>query len=297
MFDEFEAMMRQTVFVSATPADYEAAHTSQVVEQLVRPTGLVDPTLSVRPASTQVDDVLSEINKRVLVGERVLVTTLTKRMAEDLTDFLSEHGIKVRYLHSDIDTVERVEIIRDLRAGLFDVLVGINLLREGLDIPEVSLVAILDADKEGFLRSTRSLIQTIGRAARHVHGMAILYGDRETDSMKRAIDETNRRRAKQIAHNLENNITPRSVNKKIKDMIDGVYDLDEMRAEKIAAQDRKKYDVLSEKQMELTIKRLEREMLEAARNLEFEKAAKLRDELRMMRHKMLVLGGSESSAA
>jgi excinuclease ABC subunit B len=297
MFDEFEAMMRQTVFVSATPADYEAAHTSQVVEQLVRPTGLVDPTLSVRPASTQVDDVLSEINKRVLVGERVLVTTLTKRMAEDLTDFLSEHGIKVRYLHSDIDTVERVEIIRDLRAGLFDVLIGINLLREGLDIPEVSLVAILDADKEGFLRSTRSLIQTIGRAARHVHGMAILYGDRETDSMKRAIDETNRRRAKQIAHNLENNITPRSVNKKIKDMIDGVYDLDEMRAEKIAAQDRKKYDVLSEKQMELTIKRLEREMLEAARNLEFEKAAKLRDELRMMRHKMLVLGGSESSAA
>jgi excinuclease ABC subunit B len=297
MFDEFEAMMRQTVFVSATPADYEAAHTSQVVEQLVRPTGLVDPTLSVRPASTQVDDVLSEINKRVLVGERVLVTTLTKRMAEDLTDFLSEHGIKVRYLHSDIDTVERVEIIRDLRAGLFDVLVGINLLREGLDIPEVSLVAILDADKEGFLRSTRSLIQTIGRAARHVHGMAILYGDRETDSMKRAIDETNRRRAKQIAHNLENSITPRSVNKKIKDMIDGVYDLDEMRAEKIAAQDRKKYDVLSEKQMELTIKRLEREMLEAARNLEFEKAAKLRDELRMMRHKMLVLGGSESSAA
>jgi excinuclease ABC subunit B len=297
MFDEFETMMRQTVFVSATPADYEAAHTSQVVEQLVRPTGLVDPTLSVRPASTQVDDVLSEINKRVLVGERVLVTTLTKRMAEDLTDFLSEHGIKVRYLHSDIDTVERVEIIRDLRAGLFDVLVGINLLREGLDIPEVSLVAILDADKEGFLRSTRSLIQTIGRAARHVHGMAILYGDRETDSMKRAIDETNRRRAKQIAHNLENSITPRSVNKKIKDMIDGVYDLDEMRAEKIAAQDRKKYDVLSEKQMELTIKRLEREMLEAARNLEFEKAAKLRDELRMMRHKMLVLGGSESSAA
>ena len=297
MFDEFEAMMRQTVFVSATPADYEAAHTSQVVEQLVRPTGLVDPTLSVRPASTQVDDVLSEIYKRVLVGARVLVTTLPKRMAEDLTDFLSEHGIKVRYLHSDIDTVERVEIIRDLRAGLFDVLVGINLLREGLDIPEVSLVAILDADKEGFLRSTRSLIQTIGRAARHVHGMAILYGDRETDSMKRAIDETNRRRAKQIAHNLENNITPRSVNKKIKDMIDGVYDLDEMRAEKIAAQDRKKYDVLSEKQMELTIKRLEREMLEAARNLEFEKAAKLRDELRMMRHKMLVLGGSESSAA
>jgi excinuclease ABC subunit B len=296
-FDEFETMMRQTVFVSATPADYEEAHASQVVEQLVRPTGLVDPTLSVRPASTQVDDVLSEINKRVLVGERVLVTTLTKRMAEDLTDFLSEHGIKVRYLHSDIDTVERVEIIRDLRAGLFDVLVGINLLREGLDIPEVSLVAILDADKEGFLRGARSLIQTIGRAARHVHGMAILYGDRETDSMKKAIDETNRRRAKQIAHNLKNSITPKSVNKRIKDMIDGVYDIDEKRVEKKAAQDRKKYDVLSEKQMETAIKRIEREMLEAARNLEFEKAAKLRDELRILRNKMLVLGGPESSAA
>ncbi|MFN8988227.1 MAG: helicase-related protein, partial [Burkholderiales bacterium] len=296
-FDEFETMMRQTVFVSATPADYEEAHTSQVVEQLVRPTGLVDPILSVRPASTQVDDVLSEINKRVLVGERVLVTTLTKRMAEDLTDFLSEHGIKVRYLHSDIDTVERVEIIRDLRAGLFDVLVGINLLREGLDIPEVSLVAILDADKEGFLRGARSLIQTIGRAARHVHGMAILYGDRETDSMKKAIDETNRRRAKQIAHNLKNSITPKSVNKRIKDMIDGVYDIDEKRVEKKAAQDRKKYDVLSEKQMETAIKRIEREMLEAARNLEFEKAAKLRDELRILRNKMLVLGGPESSAA
>jgi len=296
-FDEFEAMMRQTVFVSATPADYEAAHTAQVVEQLVRPTGLVDPTLSVRPATTQVDDVLSEINKRVLVGERVLVTTLTKRMSEDLTDYLAEHGVKVRYLHSDIDTVERVEIIRDLRAGMFDVLVGINLLREGLDIPEVSLVAILDADKEGFLRSSRSLIQTIGRAARNVNGMAILYADRETESMKKAIGETNRRRTTQIAHNLANNITPRSVTKKIKNMIDGVYDMDEKRTEKKAAQDRKKYEVLTEKQMETAIKRIEREMLDAARNLEFEKAARLRDELRIMRNKMLVLGGPESSAA
>jgi excinuclease ABC subunit B len=296
-FDEFEAMMRQTVFVSATPADYEDAHTAQVVEQLVRPTGLVDPTLSVRPATTQVDDVLSEINKRVLVGERVLVTTLTKRMAEDLTDFLSEHGIKVRYLHSDIDTVERVEIIRDLRAGMFDVLVGINLLREGLDIPEVSLVAILDADKEGFLRSARSLIQTIGRAARHLHGMAILYADRETESMKKAIGETNRRRTKQIAFNLANNITPRSVSKGIKDMIDGVYDIDEKRSEKKVAQERRTYEAMSEKQMEASIKRLEREMLESARNLEFEKAAKLRDELRQLRNRMLLMGGKESDAA
>lgn len=297
-FEEFEGMMRQTVFVSATPADYESAHAAQVVEQVVRPTGLVDPTLSVRPATTQVDDVLSEINKRVKVGERVLVTTLTKRMSEDLTDYLAEHGVKVRYLHSDIDTVERVEIIRDLRRGVFDVLVGINLLREGLDIPEVSLVAILDADKEGFLRGTRSLIQTIGRAARNVNGTAILYADRETDSMRNAIAETNRRRTKQIAHNLANNITPRSVNKKIKDMIDGVYDVDalrdEKRTEKQAAQERKKYDLLSEKQMETAIKRVEREMLEAARNLEFEKAANLRDELKRLRDKMLILGGKDA---
>jgi excinuclease ABC subunit B len=296
-FDEFEAMMRQTVFVSATPSDYEAKHQGQVVEQVVRPTGLVDPTLSVRPASTQVDDVLSEINKRILVGERVLVTTLTKRMAEDLTDFLSEHGIKVRYLHSDVDTVERVEIIRDLRAGMFDVLVGINLLREGLDIPEVSLVAILDADKEGFLRSTRSLIQTIGRAARNLNGMAILYADRETDSMKAAIAETNRRRTKQIAFNMANNITPRGVVKRIKDIIDGVYDIDEKRTEKKAAQDRKKYEILNEKQLEAAIKRTEKEMLESARNLEFEKAAQLRDELRSLRNKLLILGGSEGEAA
>ncbi len=300
-FDEFESMMRQTVFVSATPADYEAAHTGQVVEQLVRPTGLVDPILIVRPASTQVDDLLSEVNKRVVNQERVLVITLTKRMVEDLTDYLAENGIKVRYLHSDIDTVERVQIIRDLRAGLFDVLVGINLLREGLDIPEVSLVAILDADKEGFLRSTRSLIQTIGRAARHINGTAILYADKETNSMQNAIGETNRRRAKQIAFNTANGIVPRSVSKGIKDMIDGVYDLDDRRAgmatEKKAAQDRKRYDVLSEKQLETTIKRLEREMMDAARNLEFEKAAQTRDELRALRNKLLIVGGGDSTAA
>ena len=298
-FDEFEAMMRQTVFVSATPADYEAAHTAQVVEQLVRPTGLVDPILHVRPASSQVDDLLSEVNKRVVNQERVLVTTLTKRMAEDLTDYLAENGVKVRYLHSDIDTVERVQIIRDLRAGLFDVLVGINLLREGLDIPEVSLVAILDADKEGFLRSSRSLIQTIGRAARHINGTAILYADKETESMRKAIGETNRRRATQISFNKANGIVPRSVSKGIKDMIDGVYDLDDRRAglatEKKAAQDRKRYDVLSEKQLETAIKRLEREMVEAARNLEFEKAAQARDELRTLRNKLLVVGGGDSA--
>ena len=297
-FDEFEQIMRQTVFVSATPADYEAKHAAQIVEQVVRPTGLVDPLIFVRPASTQVDDVLSEINKRVAVNERVLVTTLTKRMSEDLTDYLSEHGVKVRYLHSDIDTVERVEIIRDLRSGLFDVLVGINLLREGLDIPEVSLVAILDADKEGFLRGARSLIQTIGRAARNLNGTAILYGDKETDSMKFAISETNRRRAKQIQHNLDNGIVPKSVTKKIKDIIDGAYNVDEKRAsqsrDRKAAQDRKKYDVLSEKQMETAVKRVEREMMEAARNLEFEKAGKLRDELRMLRNRML-LGGLDAS--
>ena len=298
-FDEFEAMMRQTVFVSATPADYEAAHQGQVVEQLVRPTGLVDPILHVRPASTQVDDLLSEVNKRVVNQERVLVTTLTKRMAEDLTDYLAENGVKVRYLHSDIDTVERVQIIRDLRAGLFDVLVGINLLREGLDIPEVSLVAILDADKEGFLRSTRSLIQTVGRAARHINGTAILYADKETNSMRNAIGETNRRRATQIAHNKKNGIVPRSVSKGIKDMIDGVYNLDDRRTEqateKKAAQDRKKYDVLSVKQIETAIKRLEREMVDAARNLEFEQAAKLRDELRMLRNKLLVVAGGDAT--
>jgi excinuclease ABC subunit B len=290
-FEEFETMMRQTVFVSATPADYEAAHAAQVVEQVVRPTGLVDPTLHVRPASTQVDDLLTEIKARIAVTERVLVTTLTKRMAEDLTEYLHEHGIKVRYLHSDVDTVERVEIIRDLRAGVFDVLVGINLLREGLDIPEVSLVAILDADKEGFLRSTRSLIQTIGRAARHLNGTAILYADRVTDSMKKAIAETDRRRAKQVTFNAERGIVPKSVVKRIKDIIDGVYDLDGERAERKAAQERKKYDILSEKQLEVAIRKTEREMLQAARDLEFEQAAKLRDELKRLRDRMLILGG------
>src|SRR3954453_6163075 len=235
-FDEFEILMKRTVFVSATPADYEHAHQSQVVEQVVRPTGLVDPQIEVRPASTQVDDLLSEINERIKVNERVLVTTLTKRMAEDLTDYLAEHGVKVRYLHSDIDTVERVEIIRDLRLGEFDVLVGINLLREGLDIPEVSLVAILDADKEGFLRSGRSLIQTIGRAARNLNGKAILYADKMTDSMKAAIGETERRRTRQLAWNEKMGITPVGVQKRIKDLIEGVYDPDEAKKEQRAAQ-------------------------------------------------------------
>ncbi len=290
-FDEFEAIMRQTVFVSATPAEYEKQHQGQVVEQVVRPTGLIDPVLEVRPASTQVDDLLSEINKRVAVEERVLVTTLTKRMAEDLTDYLHEHGVKVRYLHSDIDTVERVEIIRDLRAGMFDVLVGINLLREGLDIPEVSLVAILDADKEGFLRSERSLIQTIGRAARHINGMAILYGERITDSMRKAIDETDRRRAKQVAFNTLHGIEPKGVQKRIKDLIDGVYNIDDKRADKSrlkkAAQDTSQYELLGPNDIEKQLKKLEKDMLDAARNLEFERAAKLRDELKVMRTRML----------
>ncbi|MDX2218711.1 MAG: excinuclease ABC subunit UvrB [Burkholderiales bacterium] len=292
-FDEFEKMMRQTVFVSATPADYEKQHQGQVVEQVVRPTGLIDPVLDIRPVSTQVDDLLSEINKRVAVEERVLVTTLTKRMAEDLTDYLHEHGVKVRYLHSDIDTVERVEIIRDLRAGMFDVLVGINLLREGLDIPEVSLVAILDADKEGFLRAERSLIQTIGRAARHINGMAILYADRITDSMRKAIDETERRRAKQIAFNEANGIVPRGVSKRIKDLIDGVYSIDDKRSDKAklkkAAQDTAQYELLGPNDIEKKIKKLEKDMLDAARNLEFERAAKLRDELKVLRNRMLEL--------
>jgi excinuclease ABC subunit B len=282
-FEEFEGLMPQTVFVSATPAKYEAEHTGQVVEQLVRPTGLVDPLIEVRPVGTQVDDLMSEAKKRTAVGERVLVTTLTKRMAEDLTDYLAEHGIKVRYLHSDIDTVERVEIIRDLRLGEFDVLVGINLLREGLDIPEVSLVAILDADKEGFLRSERSLIQTIGRAARHLHGTAILYADRITDSMKRAMDETERRRNKQIAFNTEHGIVPRGVIKRIKDIIDGVYDADASRQELKAAQTVAEYKVLDEKALTKRIKKLEKEMLDAAKNLEFEKAAELRDQLKQLK--------------
>ncbi len=285
-FDEFERLMPQTVFVSATPADYEREHQQRVVEQVVRPTGLVDPVLLVRPASRQVDDVMSEITERVKRNERVLVTTLTKRMAEDLTEYLSEHGIKVRYLHSDVDTVERVEIIRDLRLGAFDVLVGINLLREGLDLPEVSLVAILDADKEGFLRSARSLIQTIGRAARHLNGMAIMYGDTVTASMRKAIDETERRRAKQTAFNEANGIVPRGVSKRIKDLIDGVYDAEQGRREVQAARNDALASTLSEKDLAREIKRVEKEMLEHARNLEFEQAAAKRDELRRLKERL-----------
>jgi len=287
-FDEFEGLMPQTVFISATPADYEAMHAGQVVEQLVRPTGLVDPILEVRPAQHQVDDLLSEVTARVKVGERVLVTTLTKRMAEDLTDYLNEHGIKVRYLHSDIETVERVEIIRDLRLGVFDVLVGINLLREGLDIPEVSLVAILDADKEGFLRSTRSLVQTIGRAARHINGKAILYGDKVTDSMKRAIDETTRRRNHQLAYNVTHHITPVGVVKRIKDIIEGIYDPETANEQRLASSAIAQFHGLSEKQLEARLKVLEKEMLEAARNLDFETAATRRDELKALRDFLLL---------
>ena len=291
-FDEFESKMRQTVFVSATPAAYEKEHADQVVEQVVRPTGLVDPQIVVLPASTQVDDLMTQIQLRVKKNERVLVTTLTKRMAEQLTDFLGEHAIKVRYLHSDIDTVERVEILRDLRLGTFDVLVGINLLREGLDIPEVSLVAILDADKEGFLRSERSLIQTIGRAARNLNGMAILYGDKITDSMRRAIDETDRRRNKQIAFNLANNITPVGVVKHIRDLIDGVYNPQAARAELDAAQEHARYELMSVKQISKEIKRLEKSMLDHAKNLEFEKAAQVRDQLAQLK---LQLFGSDGA--
>ena len=292
-FDEFERKMRQVIFVTATPADYEKTHADQVVEQLVRPTGLVDPLVEVRPAMHQVDDVLQEIRQRIEIGERVLITTLTKRMAEQLTDYLDENGVKVRYLHSDIDTVERVEIIRDLRLGAFDVLVGINLLREGLDIPEVSLVAILDADKEGFLRSERSLIQTIGRAARNVNGRAILYADRITDSMRRAIDETERRRARQVAHNEANGITPRGIRKQVRDLIDGVYsdkakdDLARFEQIREAAQ----VEALSEKDLGKRIKQLEKQMLEHARNLEFEQAARLRDQLALLREQAFGSGG------
>ena len=293
-FDEFEGKMRQTIFVSATPADYETTHAGQVVEQVVRPTGLIDPAIEVRPASSQVDDLMNEITDRVRKNERVLVTTLTKRMSEQLTEFLSDNGIKVRYLHSDIDTVERVEIIRDLRLGTFDVLVGINLLREGLDLPEVSLVAILDADKEGFLRSERSLIQTIGRAARNLNGKAILYGDKVTDSMRRAIDETDRRRTKQIAFNLANNITPVGIKKEIKDLIDGVYSPQEARAELQAAQETAKYESMSEKQVSKEIKRLEKLMVDHAKNLEFEKAALVRDQLRIVKEQLFGAAGSDN---
>jgi len=289
-FEEFESKVRQCVFVSATPADYEKDHAGQVVEQLVRPTGLVDPEVIVRPASTQVDDVLSEIRAVTTEGWRVLVTTLTKRMAEDLTDFLSEHGVRVRYLHSDIDTVERVEIIRDLRLGVFDVLVGINLLREGLDIPEVALVAILDADKEGFLRSERSLIQTIGRAARNLQGRAILYADRITDSMQRALEETGRRRDRQQSFNEAHGIVPRGVDKAVREMIDGVFDSRQARAESQAERESIEVGAMSEKALAREIKRLEKQMLEHARNLEFEKAAETRD--RLARLKQQVFGAS-----
>ena len=282
-FEEFEKKMRQAVFVSATPGNWEKEHTGAVVEQVVRPTGLVDPEVEVRPATTQVDDVLQEIRIRVDLNERVLITTLTKRMAEQLTEYLSDNGVKVRYLHSDVDTVERVEILRDLRLGTFDVLVGINLLREGLDLPEVSLVAILDADKEGFLRAERSLIQTIGRAARNINGRAILYADKMTDSMKAAMGETERRRTKQIAHNLALGITPKSVTKRIRDLIDGVVSDKTAKDDLKAAQAAAEVEGMSEKDLGKRIKLLEKQMLDHARNLEFEKAARVRDQLALLR--------------
>ncbi len=296
-FEEFEQRMRQCIFVSATPADYEKQHSGQIVEQVVRPTGLVDPVVEVRPATHQVDDVLQEIRLRVEKEERVLITTLTKRMAEQLTDYLTDNGVKVRYLHSDVDTVERVEIIRDLRLGTFDVLVGINLLREGLDIPEVSLVAILDADKEGFLRAERSLIQTIGRAARNLNGRAILYADRITDSMKKAIDETERRRAKQMAFNEAHGITPKGVVKRIKDLIDGVYsEKAGEEAKKLAQAQQHLAEIqdMSEKDLAKEIKRLEKQMLEHARNLEFEQAARVRDQLARLKDKVLGAHGGDN---
>ena len=296
-FEEFETKMRQCIFVSATPADYEKTHSGKVVEQLVRPTGLVDPEVEVRPAIHQVDDVLQEIRIRAEKHERVLITTLTKRMAEQLTDYLADNGVKVRYLHSDIDTVERVEILRDLRLGAFDVLVGINLLREGLDIPEVSLVAILDADKEGFLRSERSLIQTIGRAARNLHGRAILYADRMTESMKKALGETERRRTKQVAHNLVMGITPRSIVKEVRDLIDGVYSekagKEADRLEKEAVQ-RAKVEDMSEKDVSKAIKQLEKQMMEHAKNLDFEKAAQVRDQLQMLKAQAFGAPGTDN---
>ena len=294
-FEEFERKMRQVIFVSATPADYEKTHAGQVVEQVVRPTGLVDPVVEVRPAGRQVDDVLQEIRNRVEANERVLITTLTKRMAEQLTDYLADNGVKVRYLHSDIDTVERVEILRDLRLGMFDVLVGINLLREGLDLPEVSLVAILDADKEGFLRAERSLIQTIGRAARNLNGRAILYADRMTDSMRRAIDETERRRAKQLAHNAAMGITPKALNKKVRDLIDGVVSDKAQKDESDRVKAQAELETLSEKDLGKRIKMLEKQMLEHARNLEFEKAARVRDQLSLLREQAFGADGHDTN--
>jgi excinuclease ABC subunit B len=290
-FEEFEQLMPQTIFVSATPGPYELNHSSQVIDLVVRPTGLLDPELEVRPVATQVDDLLSEIRKRVAVQERVLVTTLTKRMAEDLTEYLAEHGVKVRYLHSDIDTVERVEIIRDLRTGTFDVLVGINLLREGLDLPEVSLVAILDADKEGFLRSTRSLIQTIGRAARNLHGRAILYADRETDSMRQAIQETSRRRARQQLYNEEHGITPRSIVKAVKDIIERESPVREDHGFMLAAEPEASYEAMTPEVLARLINKLEKEMYRHARNLEFEQAARVRDRLQAIRARSLGVKG------
>lgn len=281
-FDEFERLSPQTLYVSATPGDYEAQHSANVVEQLVRPTGLVDPEIEVRPARTQVDDVLSEIRARTAVDERVLITTLTKRMSEDLTDYLQEHDIRVRYLHSDIGTVERTEIIRDLRLGAFDVLVGINLLREGLDMPEVSLVAIFDADKEGFLRSERSLIQTIGRAARNLHGKAILYADNVTGSMQRAIEETNRRRARQVEHNLQHGITPATIVKQVADIMEAAYPVPG-RGRRRVAEDTTRYESMSPEQLLRKAQQLEKKMLRHARDLEFEEAARLRDEIQRLR--------------
>ena len=296
-FEEWESSIPQTIFVSATPGAYEEEHADQVVEQVVRPTGLLDPEVEVRPASTQVDDLLSEINKRVVVKERVIVTTLTKRMAEDLTEYLDEHGVRVRYLHSDIDTVERVEIIRDLRLGKFDVLIGINLLREGIDIPETSLVAILDADKEGFLRSTRSLIQTIGRAARNAHGKAILYGDRITDSMRRAIDETARRREKQMAYNEAHGITPKTITKSVEDILEGAQAPGARKSRRRGEQqkgvgaeiDRDALSLMTRPEVQQAISRIEDQMHKAAKNLEFEQAAALRDQLHMLEERLLEL--------
>ena len=285
-FEEFEAVMRQCIFVSATPADYEDTHSKIIIEQVARPTGLIDPKIIVKPADSQVDDLLGEIRKRVNLEERVLVTTLTKRMSEDLTDYLTEHSIKVRYLHSEIDTVERVEIIRDLRMGKFDVVVGINLLREGLDIPEVSLVAVLDADKEGFLRSERSLIQTAGRAARNLNGQVIFYGNKITKSMKAAMDETDRRRKKQIKFNLDNNITPVGIVKKIKDIIESIEDVEEHKKERALRKENRKYEDLTEPELIKEVAKLEKLMQVAARNLEFEKAANIRDKVKYLKEKV-----------
>jgi excinuclease ABC subunit B len=285
-FEEFEHLAPQTIYVSATPGDYEFDHADNTVEQLVRPTGLIDPGVEVRPAQTQVDDVLSEINRRVANDERVLITTLTKRMAEDLTDYLQDHNVRVRYLHSDIGTVERTEIIRDLRLGAFDVLVGINLLREGLDMPEVSLVAILDADKEGFLRSERSLIQTIGRAARNVNGTAILYADHVTGSMQRAMDETARRRERQIQHNVDHDIEPATIVKQVADVMEAAYPAPGRRKQRIG-EERPRYDAMTPEQLMKRAAALEKKMLRHARDLEFEEAARIRDEIQRIREEGL----------